>query len=114
MSPSAISLFVFGIYIAFVGAGFLFIPNKILPLFKYPKTNEPWIRIIGILVMILAFYYIFAAQNELTPFFWATVVGRFAVLISFVLLIVAKKAKPTLLIFGIIDSAGAIWTILTF
>ncbi len=113
MSPSAISIFVFGIYIVLVGAGFLFIPNTVLPIFKFPKTNEPWIRILGIIVVILGFYYIVAAQNELTPFFWATVVGRFAVLISFIVLVVIKKAQPMLIMFGVIDAAGGLWTLLT-
>ncbi|MFC2137409.1 hypothetical protein ACFLTE_04475 [Bacteroidota bacterium] len=113
MSTSAISVFVFGIYIIIVGAGFLLIPNTILPLFKFSKTNEPWIRVMGLIVGILGFYYIIAAQNELTPFFWASVIGRFAVLIGFVLLVVTKKAKPMLIGFGIIDAACGLWTLLT-
>ena len=113
MSPSAISIFVFGIYIVLVGAGFLFIPNTVLPLFKFPKTNEPWIRVLGSVVLILGFYYIIAAQNELTPFFWATVVGRFALLVSFIVLVVTKKAQPMLLMFGVIDAAAGLWTLLT-
>ena len=114
MSASAISVFVFGIYIIVVGAGFLFIPNTVLPVFKFAKTNEPWIRVLGLIVAILGFYYIIAAQNELTPFFWATVVARFAVLVGFVLLVLTKKAKPMLIGFGIIDAAGGLWTLLTF
>ena len=113
MSPSAISIFVFGIYIVLVGTGFLFIPNTVLPLFKFPKTNEPWIRVLGTVVAILGFYYIIAAQNELTVFFWATVVGRFAVLVSFIMLVVTKKAQPMLIMFGMIDAAGGLWTLLT-
>ena len=113
MSPSAISIFVFGIYIVLIGAGFLMIPNTILPLFKFPKTNEPWIRVMGTIVLILGFYYIIAAQNELTPFFWATVVGRFALLVSFIMLVVTKKAQPMLIMFGVIDAAGGLWTLLT-
>ncbi len=112
MSPSAISIFVFGIYLALVGAGFIFIPNTVLPVFKFPKTNESWIRVLGIVIALLGFYYIIAAQNELTPFFWATVVGRFAILISFVLLVVTKKAQPMLIVFGVIDAAGGLWTLL--
>ena len=103
----------FGIYIVLVGAGFLFIPNTVLPLFKFPKTNEPWIRVLGSVVLILGFYYIIAAQNELTPFFWATVVGRFALLVSFIVLVVTKKAQPMLLMFGVIDAAAGLWTLLT-
>jgi len=113
MSPGAISMFVFGIYIIIAGSGYLLIPNTILPLFKQPKTEEPWIRVLGLIVLILGFYYIVAAQNELTLFFWMTVVGRFGVLIGFTLLVVFKKAKPMLILFGIIDGAGAVWTLLT-
>ena len=113
MSPSAISIFVFGIYIVLVGAGFLFIPNTVLPIFKFPKTNEPWVRILGVVVVVLGFYYVIAGQNELTPFFWATVVGRFAVLISFLVIVVTKKAPPMLITFGVIDAVGGIWTLLT-
>ena len=113
MSASAISVFVFGIYLAFVGSGFLVVPNTVLPLFKFPKTNEPWIRVLGIVVALLGFYYIIAAQNELAPFFWATVVGRFTILVTFILLVVTKKAKPMLILFGVIDAAGALWTLLT-
>lgn len=113
MSPSAISIFVFGIYVVLVGTGFLFIPNTVLPLLKFPKTNEPWIRVLGSVVVILGFYYIIAAQNELTPFFWATVIGRFALLVSFIVLVVTKKAQPMLIMFGVIDAAAGLWTLLT-
>jgi hypothetical protein len=113
MNPSAISVFVFGIYLAFVGAGFLFIPNAVLPIFKLPKTNEPWIRVMAILIAIIAYYYIVAAQNDLTPIFWATVYARFAVLVSFIILVLTKKASPPLVLFGVIDASGAVWTLLT-
>ena len=113
MNSSAISLFVFGIYLVFVAAGFLFIPNTLLSLFKLPKTNEPWIRVMAILVAVIAYYYLVAAHNNLTPIFWATVYGRFAVLVSFTILVLTKKAKPPLILFGAVDAAGAVWTLLT-
>lgn len=113
MSAAAVSVLVFGVYIIIVGTGFSFIPNTILPLFKFPKTDEPWIRVMGIIVVVLGFYYIIAAQNDLVPFFWASIAGRFAILIGFSLLVIFKKVKPMLILFGIIDAAGAIWTLIT-
>ena len=113
MSAAALSILVFGIYLLVIGTGFILIPNTILPLFKFPKTNEPWIRVLGIVVVVLGFYYITAAQNELSSFFWATVVGRFGVLILFTSLVIFKKAKPMLILFGVVDAAGAVWTLLT-
>ena len=112
MSASALSVLVFGIYLVVIGTGFMLMPNTILPLFKFPKTNEPWIRVLGVVVLVLGFYYIIAAQNELSPFFWASVVGRFGVLILFSSLVLLKKAKPMLILFGLIDAAGAVWTLL--
>ena len=112
MSASALSIFVFGIYLLFVGTGFIFMPNMILPMFKFPKTDEPWIRVVGILVLLLGFYYLVAAHHELMEFFWATVIGRAGILVGFTLLVVTKKAKPMLILFGLFDAAGAAWTLL--
>ena len=113
MNPSELSVFIFGIYLIVVAAGFLFMPNAILPLFKMPKTQEQWIRVMAIVIGVLAYYYIVAAMNNLTPIFWATVYGRFGVFVAFAGLVLVKKAKPPLIMFGVIDAAGAVWTLLT-
>ena len=113
MNAADISIFVFGIYcIAIVGLGFVFVPNVILPIFKVQKTNEPWIRILGFIVLILGFYYITAGLNGLTAFHWATVWGRFALLVFLVVLSAMKQVKPTAIIFGLVDAAGAAWTLI--
>jgi len=113
MNPTVLSILVFGIYLIFVGAGFLFIPNILLPLFKFPKTDEPWIRVVGVLVLIIALFYLVAAGYNLTIIFWTTIFGRSFVFLSFAGLVLAKKAKPMLLMFGVIDALGAIWTLIT-
>ncbi len=93
MSTVALSIFVFGIYIICLGLSLIFIPNTILTLFKFEKTNEAWIRVLGLVVAILGFYYIIAAQNDLTPFFWATVIGRFSLFIGLVIMVLSKKPR---------------------
>ena len=113
MNPTELSIMVFGIYLVVIAAGYLFIPNAVLPIFKLPKTNEPWIRVMAVVIGVLAYYYIVAALNDLTPFFWATVYGRFGVLVCFLGLVIAKKAKPSLILFGVIDALGGLWTLLT-
>ena len=113
MNSTVLSIFIFGIYLIFVGIGFLFIPNIILPLFKFRKTDEPWIRVMAVLVLIIAFFYLVAAHHNLIPIFWATVYARIFVFLSFTVLVLIKKAQPKLLIFGAVDVLGAIWTLLT-
>jgi len=111
MDPAGLSLFVFGIYLGVIGAGFLIIPNVILPIFRFEKTNEVWIRIMGLLIVLLAYYYINAAVHDMPDFYWATCWARFAVLACFAILVALKKAKPMLLLFGLVDAAGAVWTL---
>jgi len=110
MSKAAISVFVFSIYLFVLGFVLVAIPNLLLSLFRFPETNEVWIRVVGMLVVVLGYYYSTAAQNELTAFIRASVVGRYSVLLFFVAFVVLEFAPPTLILFGVIDAAAATWT----
>jgi hypothetical protein len=88
-------------------------PTEILPVFKMPETQEQWIRVMAVVIGVLAYYYIVSALNNLSPFFWATVYGRFGIFLAFLALVLVRKAKPSLIIFGVIDAAGGVWTLLT-
>jgi len=114
MSAPAFSIFVFGIYIILVGVSLYWFPNKVLEQLKFPTTEEPWVRMQGFVLTALGFYYIIAAQYELIPFFWATVIGRSAVLPCFILLVVYKNVTPKVIFFGAFDALGAIWTLYCF
>ena len=60
-------------------------------MFKLATTKEPWIRILGLVMVGLGYYYLFTSTNGVTIFYWPTVYARF----------------------GIIDAGGAVWTLLT-
>jgi hypothetical protein len=110
MSYAAKSILVFGIYMVLSGLGFLADPNTPMAMFGFPTTNEPWIRVVGILMIILGYYYIQSARNEVTYFFRLTVHARPFVLLCFIVLVIMGVAKPMLIVFGVIDLVGAIWT----
>ena len=112
MNLVELSMFIFGIYIAVVALTFVFVPNMFLKLFRFEPTTEPWIRVLGIIIAILAYYYIHSALVGIPDFFWLTVWGRFALLPSFLLLVLAGKAKRQLIGFGVVDAAFAVWTLL--
>jgi len=80
MSQAAKSLFVFGIYLCGLGLILLLVPNLILQVFGVPPTNEVWIRINGMFLLCLSFYYLQTARNELTSFIRWTVWTRIAVI----------------------------------
>jgi hypothetical protein len=110
MSRAAKSLFVFGIYLCGLGLILLLVPNLILQAFWAPPTSEVWIRINGMLVLCLSFYYVQTARNELTIFIRWTVWARIAVIFYFVAFVLLVSAPKALLLFGLIDLSAAIWT----
>ncbi len=71
------SLNLFVIYlIAYLGLGYLLMPNTVLGLFGISPTTKLWIHVVAMLLLILAYYYIQTARNEDKAFFRLTVHGR--------------------------------------
>ena len=113
MSQPAKSMFVFGIYLVALGAIVLIAPNLLLSLFGVPATSEVWIRIVGTLVLYLAFYYIQAARKGLTDFMRWTIYTRSSLIVFLAAFALLGFAPPVLVLFGVIDLLGAIWTAMT-
>jgi hypothetical protein len=112
MSRSAMSVFVFSIYLYILGFVLVVTPDTLLRIFSFPEADGLWIRVVGMLVIILGFYYSHAARAELRPFFVWTVIGRTSVLLFFIAFVIAGLAPPALILFGAIDFAAAMWTLL--
>ena len=112
MSKAAKSVFVFGIYLIIIGLGFLLVPNTVLGLFGFPITTEPWIQVVAVLLLILAYYYIQSARNELTLLFRFSVHARMSVILFFIAFVLLGLAPSILIMFGVVDLAAAIWTAL--
>jgi hypothetical protein len=110
MSRAALSITVWGVYMIVAGLGFLLLPNTILPLIGFPTTAEVWIRVAGLLVVILGAYYFYFARNEVVPFFRVTIPGRVAFAVGVAALVGLGLSGPSLLLFGVLDLVGAIWT----
>ncbi len=110
MSPAAKSIFVFGIYVLAAGLTLMLVPNLALALAGLPTTNEIWIRVMGMIVAFLGYYYLRAARLELTPFFRWTVHTRPLPVVVFIVFVALGLARPIIILFGFGDLLGAIWT----
>ena len=111
MSTSAKSVFYFGIYLLLTGLTLLTVPNILLGMFGLAETAEVWIRVVGMLVLLLGGYYITAARHELRPFFQMSVYLRASVMLFFAAFVGMGMVGAPLLLFGVIDMAGALWTL---
>ena len=109
MSKSARSMFVFGLYAAVLGIMMIVVPNLLLKMSR-TSTTEVWIRVAGLLLLYLGFYYTQAARKEMTDFFRWTVYTRSTVIVFFAAFVLLGFARPPLIMFGVIDLLGAIWT----
>lgn len=110
MSKAATSVFAFGVYLGGLSLILLFQPNFLLSLFGIPGTEEVWIRVVGMLVLLLAVYYTQMAREEHANFFWLTVYVRSAVIVFFSVFALLGMVSPMLILFGAADLAGALWT----
>ena len=110
MSSGAKSLFVFGIYAVAAGVGLLVMPSLILGILGFPAPQDGWVRVVGALAIFVGAYHIVSARNDLLPYIRASIWGRigFAVLLGG--LVAASLMPRSLLLFAVIDLAGAIWT----
>jgi uncharacterized protein YjeT (DUF2065 family) len=64
MSAAAASILAFGIYLVALGTGLLLAPNGMLALFGRPSTSEPWLRVVGLVALVLGTYYAAAARRS--------------------------------------------------
>lgn len=110
MSKSALSVLVFSLYMFSLGTILLLYPNILLKIFSIPETNEVWIRVVGMLVCVLGYYYLQASRNEIKAFFKWSVLGRTSVLFFFIAFVLFNLAPPILILFGVFDAVAAFWT----
>ncbi len=110
MSKGARSVFVFGLYLVVLGIVLLVAPNVLLGMFVLPGTSEVWVHVTGMLVLFLGFYYVQAARKELTDFIRWTMYPRSTVILFFSAFVLLGLARAPLILFGVADLLGAIWT----
>src|SRR5690349_11240541 len=111
MSPAARSVLIFGVYLVLLGAGLMLVPNFVLAPFGFPPIGDVWLRVGGSLVVIIGGFFLVAARHELTAFFRATLFARPFLFLSLCAYVLAGLAPPQLILFGVIDLAGALWTL---
>lgn len=110
MSQAAKSVLIFGFYMMGEGLILLLIPNILLTVVNISKTEEFWIRLLGLSLAVLGYYYIKAARAEMREFFSWSVHIRFIQFGVVALLISLGIVHPVIIFFSAIEFASGIWT----
>lgn len=98
-------------YVIVSGISLLLFPNVLLEIFGFEPTQEIWIRVLGMLVLALAFYYYAMYKNGGKEVVRATVQGRLFFCIGLVIFVILGLAKPILIVFAVIETGLALWTL---
>jgi hypothetical protein len=107
---ATLSMKVFGIYLFVLSTLLIVAPNVVLLPFGIPPTNDPWIRVLGVVAFGVGFYYWRAALTETLEFYRWTLFARPFVFVSFCVLALLRLAPAQIALFGLVDLGGAIWT----
>ena len=110
MSAAGRSLFIFGIYLLLLGIVLVAVPNWLLGMFGLPATTEVWIRVVGVLVLVIGFYDLQAGRNSMNDYYLWSIIARVAVFLFFLAFVLLGLVNPIFVVFGAIDLLGAAWT----
>jgi hypothetical protein len=110
MTPSAKTVYYFGMYLVLLALVLIVQPNLMLSMFGLPLTQEVWIRVVGMLVVALSVYYMVVGKTGHTLFLLVTVYVRSSIILFFIAFTLAGWVQPVIILFGVVDLAGAVWT----
>jgi hypothetical protein len=108
MSKATFSARVFAVYVFVVSTVLVVAPNVLLAIFGIASTSEVWIRVAGVLAFNIGIYAWVGAGHR--PFLEASVYTRALVCAAFVAFALLGLASPMIVLFGLIDLAGGVWT----
>ena len=68
------------------------------------------IHVLGPVVFAIGMYYVFMAPTNNALFLILSVYARISIFVWFTVFVVLAWAPPQLMLFGVVDLAGAVWT----
>ena len=112
MTTAARSVFLFGIYVLVVGIAVALAPDAVLRLLRFPPAGDGWVRMVGVLAMVIGAYDVVSGRSNAQANIRASVPIRLAFAATCGALVLLRYMPVPLLPLAAIDAAGAAWTAL--
>jgi hypothetical protein len=112
MKSAAFSILTFGAYLAAGGLMLLIFPAQTCHLMSLSPPQGPWIRITGMLMLILSFYCWRAAREDNAAFIRWSLYTRPTTIVFLIWFAAAGWIQPIVIVFGVLDVLATAWTLL--
>jgi hypothetical protein len=103
-------MIVFGIYLLVMGLFFIAIPNPVITTIGFDPVTNVWIRIVGLIILIVSYYYFMAVKEKAYNFYRWTALARLPVIFVYLVFVLLDLGPPILLLFGAFETSCGIWT----
>ena len=110
MQRTTTTILAWGVYEFAVGATLLLAPNVFLGVLGLPATDEVWIRVAGVLALVIGSFFVQSARAGTLPFYRLSIYVRIGAGLLFAALVIFRLGPPILLLFVLVEWLGAAWT----
>ncbi len=109
MRDPVVSLRVWSFYVLGIGAALLLVPNLVFDILGIPNTDDVWVRVLGLVAIVLGVVYLAAAAGAHFDMVRASVNARAVAVVGFLVLWITGGPWQ-LGIFAALDLAGLAWS----
>ncbi len=110
MNPACRTIRLFSLYPLSAGLGMMLVPQLPLQIFGFPVEGLDWIRMLGVVTCIVAYYYWRLGSDEVLSFCRYSAQMRLSIPLVFVALVLAFDMNPLYIALTAGDFAGGLWT----
>lgn len=107
-----LSMYAQMLYVLLVGLLLMTVPNWVLGIVGLPPIQDPWLRVLGLLVFILGNYYFYIARYGNEKIVWATILGRWMYCGGMGIFAVVGIIKPLTLLFVLAELTLSVWSLI--
>ena len=109
-SQAALSTLCWGFYMVLNGLSMIIHPNATLAAMGFELTTEIWIRMVGLLSLVLGFYYIQMGRYYFAPFYTWKIIGHISGILIMTFFYLQDLVPATVFMICFSDALAAAWT----
>ncbi|GEM_PF-818823 len=110
MNPACRTIQLFSFYPLLAGLSMILAPALPLQLMGWPVEGLDWIRMLGVVTMIVGYYYYQLGSNNVLAFCRYSAQMRLIIPLVFVAMVFAFDMNPIYVGLTLVDFLGGLWT----